>query len=335
MTNRERVLAAISHRQPDKTPYMITFTQKARHAMTAYCGDDAFTREIDNCFHMVYALPGGRARWVNADVWEDEFGVRWDKSLDKDIGNVCNAVVSSRSLDGIAFPNPAGPGRFDWLANACTEAAGRFVSFNIGFSLFERAWLLRGGIAEFLVDMLEAPGFVDDLLDRICDYNMALISQACKYPIDGIHFGDDWGMQQGLLMSPRLWERFLMPRLARQYAAAKQQGNAVSIHCCGKIDELLPRLIEIGVDCFNPFQPEVMDVYALKHQFRGRLAFWGGLSTQRLLPYGSPAEVRREVRRLVAEVGEGGGFILGPAHDIPGDARPENVLAMIDAANGN
>jgi uroporphyrinogen decarboxylase len=112
------------------------------------------------------------------------------------------------------------------------------------------------------------------------------------------------------------------------YAAARECGLTVFIHSCGQVAELFPDLIEIGVECFNPFQPEVMDVYELKRRYGEKLSFYGGLSTQRLLPYGTPAEVRAEVRRLREEIGSGGGYVLAPAHDVPGDVPPENILAV-------
>jgi uroporphyrinogen decarboxylase len=311
---------------------MIGFTQKAYAALVAYCGSDDFVRLLDNCFHNVSVKPGPKERWVDENIWQDEFGVQWDRRVDRDIGNVCNCVLPKRDLSTLELPDPYAPQKWAGFEEACRAGAGKCVQFCIGFSLFERAWTLRG-MENLLVDMLEAPEFVDELLDAICDYNVALVEQAVRYPIDAVHFGDDWGSQRGLLMGPRLWERFLKPRLERQYAAAKAAGKLVTIHSCGKVQELFPQLIELGVDCFNPFQPEVMDVYEMKRRYGDRLSFWGGVSTQRLLPYGTPAEVRAEVRRLIREVGRQGGYILAPAHAIPGDARPENVLALIEAAN--
>ena len=113
------------------------------------------------------------------------------------------------------------------------------------------------------------------------------------------------------------------------YDVFRSAGKYVSIHSCGDVDELLDDLVGIGLNCFNPFQPEVMDVAALLRKYRGRLAFYGGLSTQRTLPYGSVAEVRRETRRLI-EMGEAGGYILAPAHSVEGDVPIENMLAFIN-----
>jgi uroporphyrinogen decarboxylase len=118
------------------------------------------------------------------------------------------------------------------------------------------------------------------------------------------------------------------------YETVKAHGKKVIIHCCGKVDEILPELIELGVDLFNPFQPEVMDVYRIKKQFGGEIGFWGGISTQQLLPFGTPEQVREEVRRLLDKIGRDGGYIAAPAHAIPGDAKPENIDAMIEVLNG-
>ncbi len=335
MTNKERVYATLRHQQPDKIPYEVGFTQKAWAAMNAHFGDDdTWLKQIDNCFGGVMTIPGPKDQWLSDALWQDEFGVQWDRSIDRDIGNVCNLVLPDRNLDRLEFPDPTSPAKWEGFGERAAAAAetGLFVQFSIGFSLFERAWTLRG-MENLFMDMVEAPEFVDELLDAICDYNVAIMRQAVKYPMDAIHFGDDWGSQRGLLMGRKLWERFLMPRLARQYAVGKEAGRFVTIHSCGKVQEVFPQLIEIGLDLFNPFQPEVMDVYEMKRQHGQRLSFWGGVSTQRLLPYGTPDEVRREVRRLIAEVGKDGGYVLSPAHAIPGDAKPENILAMIETVN--
>lgn len=334
MNNKERVIASFNHQQPDKCPYSIGFTQKAAAAMTERYGDGVYAM-LDNAVHGVAAKAGPLDCWLSETLWQDEFGVQWDRSIDRDIGNVCNRLLPERNLDKLELPDPRDPAKFEGMAEAvaASNAGGYFVQFGIGFSLFERAWTMRG-MENLFMDMIEAPEFVDELLDAICDYNVALADQAVKYDIDAIHFGDDWGTQRGLLMGPRLWERFLKPRLARMYGAGKAAGKFVTIHSCGMVQELFPQLIEIGLDCFNPFQPEVMDPYEMKRLHGDKLSFWGGISTQKLLPYGTPDEVRAEAKRMIAEVGKDGGLILAPAHGIPGDAKPENVMALIEVVNG-
>jgi uroporphyrinogen decarboxylase len=130
-------------------------------------------------------------------------------------------------------------------------------------------------------------------------------------------------------MGPKRWRRFILPRLQRQYAAVREAGKQVMIHSCGDVDEVFPDLVAAGLACFNPFQPEVMNVDALMREWHGRLAFHGGLSTQRLLPHGTPAEVAAETRRLLA-AGANGGYIFAPAHAIEGDVPAANILAMLE-----
>jgi uroporphyrinogen decarboxylase len=143
-------------------------------------------------------------------------------------------------------------------------------------------------------------------------------------------FGDDWGSQQGLIMGPRLWDAFIRPRVRDMYQAVRARGKYVFIHSCGKVQSLFPALIDCGLHCFNPFQPEVMDAFDMKRRYGARLSFYGGISTQKTLPYGTPGQVREEVRRLLHEVGKDGGYIAAPSHAIPGDAKAENIAAMIE-----
>jgi len=228
----------------------------------------------------------------------------------------------------IASFGPTPPGAWQEVAPDIWRNEDKFIIANLGFSLFERAWTLRG-MANLLMDMIEHPSFVEELLDKVVEWNLVIIERALEFPIDGMHFGDDWGQQHGLIMGPIHWRRFVKPRLTKMYGKVKAAGRKVIIHSCGDVDDLFGELIEIGLDCFNPFQPEVMDVHRLKEEYHGRLAFWGGLSTQRLLPYGTAEEVRRETRRML-DAGRSGGLIVGPAHSIPGDVPLENMLAMLE-----
>jgi uroporphyrinogen decarboxylase len=183
-----------------------------------------------------------------------------------------------------------------------------------------------------MMDFLDHPDFVHELLDTIVEWNIAQVQRALEHDIDCVYFGDDWGQQRGLQMGPATWREFIGPAAAKMYRVVRDAGRYVMIHSCGDVDELFDDLIGMGINCFNPFQPEVMDVAALIDQYRGRLAFFGGLSTQRTLPYGSPDDVRVETERLLS-LGARGGYILAPAHDVPKDVPLENMLAFIEAAH--
>jgi uroporphyrinogen decarboxylase len=185
------------------------------------------------------------------------------------------------------------------------------------------------GMTDLLMDMIERPEFVERLLDAIVEHNLAQIRRALALGVEAVFFGDDYGSQTGLIMGREHWRHFFKPRLARMFGAVRDAGRYVCLHSCGCVAELFDEFIEIGLNMFNPFQPEVMDIYALKKQYHGRLAFDGGMSIQRVLPFGTPEEVRRETRRLI-EAGREGGYIFAPSHSVPPDVPPENLAAMMD-----
>ena len=327
---RERVWSAIRHRAPDRVPYHFTCTLPARRKLEAYFGTTDLDAALGNHLAIYSVRRAAGLQEVRPGFWRDEFGVVWNRTIDQDIGVVDDYLLKSRSLQPISFPDPHHQRRYDRLPSFIAANRDRFRVVSVGYSLFERAWSLRG-MAELLVDMLEAPHWVDELFDAITAFQLSTIEHIVQYDIDAVLLGDDWGHQRGLLMGPRLWRRFIKPRVARMYGAVKAAGKAVFIHSCGKVQELLPELVELGVDVFNPFQPEVMDLGETKRRFGHQLAFYGGMSVQSVLPFGTPQQVRAEARRLMDEIGQGGGYIIGPSHDMPGDIPLANMVAFIES----
>jgi uroporphyrinogen decarboxylase len=327
MNKRDVVRAVLEHRQPPYVPWSFGFTFEALEKLRAYFGQSDLEPLMGN-----HILEMGNGIGFFSDIGnervQDVFGVVWDRSVDKDIGNVQGTTLSDPSLKGYIFPDPINPRFFDDIPQKLADDGDRFRVFSIGFSLYERAWTLRG-MENLMMDFIEHPDFVHELLDTIADYNIAQVKKALEYDIDAVYFGDDWGQQHGLQMGPRLWKKFIFPVLKRMYGVVREAGKFVFIHSCGDVDELFPDLVSIGLNCFNPFQPEVMDVFALLEQYRGRLSFHGGLSTQRTLPFGSVEEVKGETRRLL-DVGRKGNYIFAPAHAVEGDVPLENILAFIE-----
>lgn len=329
MTKREVVHAVLRHERPAWVPWSFRLTKEAKEKLARHFGAADLETAIQNHFVELGSDIGFFVDIGDAKV-RDVFGVIWDRSVDKDIGIVHGCVLPEPTLRGFELPDPLDPRFYDDIPGLLGRYGDRFRVFCIGFSLFERAWTLRG-MENLFMDFHDHPAFVHQLLNTIADYNIAQVRKALEYDIDAVYFGDDWGQQHGLLMGYPLWKAFIRPVLERMYAVVRQAGKYVLIHSCGDVDELFDDLVAVGVHCFNPFQPEVMDVDALLQTYRGRLSFWGGLSTQRLLPYGTPEDVRRQTRQLI-ESGRDGGYVLSPAHAVEGDVPLENMLAFIETA---
>jgi uroporphyrinogen decarboxylase len=330
MTRREVVRQALEHQAPPYVPWHFGFTEEARDRLVGHYGSADLDRVLGN--HLLELGNGiGFFDDIGDHRMRDVFGVVWDRTVDHDIGIVEKPVLPRASLDGYEMPDPLDERFFADIPGRLAACGDRFRVYQIGFSLYERAWTMRG-MENLMMDLIDHPGFVRELLRQIADYNIAQTERALEFDIDGVYFGDDWGQQRGLQMGPAAWREFIAPELKRMYAVVRDAGKYVFIHSCGDVDELFDELIDLGVCCFNPFQPEVMDVYALMDQYRGRLAFHGGLSTQRTLPYGSEAAVRGETAHLLSK-GSSGGYILAPAHAVEGDVPLENMLAFIDVAH--
>ncbi len=329
MTKREIVKLVLDGGRPSYVPWSFGFTQEAKKKLTEHFGAVELEEVLQN--HLLkLGSDIGFFQNLGDDRVRDVFGVVWDRRVDKDIGIPEGCVLGEPTLAGYAFPNPLDPRFFAEIPDKLKKYGDRFRVFQIGFSLYERAWTLRG-MHNFMIDFYDHPQFVHALLNAIADYNIAQVREACKYDIDAVYFGDDWGQQRGLQMGPKHWGTFIKPALRRMYDAVHAAGKYVFIHSCGDVDELFDELIDIGLNCFNPFQPEVMDIETLMEKYRGRLTFHGGLSVQRTLPGGTVQDVCVETERLL-KLGRAGSYILSPSHDVTRDVPLENMLAFIELA---
>ena len=191
---------------------------------------------------------------------------------------------------------------------------------------------------KFLMLLALDPSRVHQFLDRLLDIHLKNLEGYLKLlgeTIDVIVFGDDLGMQTGPQISPEMYREFFKPRHSKMWRRAKELADVkVMLHCCGGVRQLLPDLIDAGLDAINPVQVSCrgMESEKLKADFGNKLVFWGGgCDTQHVLPHGTPEEVRAHVRQQVDILKKGGGFVFQQVHNILADVPPENVAAMFEA----
>jgi len=330
MTRRLLVISALEHEKTYPIPYHIDFTQQALDNLIAYTKNKNI--ESDLGVYLNYIQYWGWPTEIpdKPGYFRDEFGVIWNRSgVDKDIGVVDNPQIKNIKECDYKFPNCDEQRLRKEYEDLVSNKDDRFTMAGFGFCMFERAWSLMG-MENVLMSMITDPDELDALFDQICNYYLHLVDIALEYDIDGVYFGDDWGQQRGLIMGPKHWRRFIKPRMARLYSRVKESGKYVIQHSCGDCSEILPDLIEIGLDCYQTFQPEIYDIVKIKNLYGDKLTFWGGISTQRYLPYASPNEVKEEVIYTIRVLCKNGGLIIAPTHAIPHDVPPENILAMLD-----
>ncbi len=331
MTRRERVIAALNHIQTDYAPYNADFTMQAWDNLMAYTNNDTEILEKYGT-HLEYGqywnypteLPNKK------DHFKDGFGVVWNREgADKDIGVVENPIFDEPDIS--LYPTPVLDEQRirSEIEEVIKNRKDKFSFFGIGFSMFERLWSYCG-MENALMFMITDPEFVEELLDKILEHNLKVIDIINEYDLDAVYFGDDWGQQKGLIMGPMHWRKFIKPRMAKMYERAKKKGKFILQHSCGDIHEIFPDLIEIGLDCYQTFQPEVYDIVKMKQQYGDKLAFWGGISTQQLLPYATPEEVKVEAKRIKDILFKDGGYIWAPTHALAFDVPAENIMAMLE-----
>lgn len=258
-----------------------------------------------------------------------------------------NIRVEEIDLDAYPWPDPYDRGRVAGLAEEAerlhreTDLAlmGRF-----GGTIMEQASFIRG-YSRWLVDLVKRPQFAIALMERITDIQIVLdeagIKAAGKYLSIFKVSGEDLGMQDRPMFSQQVWQEVLRPILRRRWQAARQALDTyggkhvrLMLHSDGAIRDYIPDIIEDGIEVLDPIQTRCtgMEVAGLKRDFGDALTFHGAIDTQQVLPFGTPAEVRQEVKRCIQALGRNGGLILGPAHNVQPDVPPENLMALFEAA---
>ena len=330
------VISAIRHQETQFCPYTFNWAPDSDIAerLDVHYGSSKWRTSFRSYIVRCGDVDDGRHVYEEGPpVRTDHFGSVWRTDL-KPI-HLEVPVLKKPSLHGYTFPDIDLLVPKNWEQNAHKSISENNDCFTVicpGSGIFERSWALRG-FAELLTDCAAEPEFFADLIAAMAEFYDRLLDRLLEFPVDGIYFGDDWGDQRAVMIGPQRWRKVLKPHYARLYAKVKKAGKFVLSHCCGSIADIIPDVIEIGLDVLESVQSEAhnMNPYELKDRFADQLTFWGGgVNTQKTLPFGTPQEVRDEVACQIETFAPGGGFVFCSVHNIQAKTPVENLIAMFE-----
>jgi uroporphyrinogen decarboxylase len=371
MTGRERVLAALAHRDPDRVPvdfgstWITTIHVEPYEALKDHFGVDSPTVVMERmqqvCFvderilrHLsidtrgVFAGPPelacNQSVELTGDRFRDAWGVTWQKPASSYYYDMVQpALVGDITLSDVRnhpWPDPHDPGYTRGLRDrVITQRASADCALVLNISVYpvQCSQFIRG-FEDWFLDMAANPRLMGVLFDLLTDIMVSTVADVLAEVgdlVDVVSVSDDVGMQRGTTVSPEMYRRLIKPRQARAFRFIHDHTPApLMYHTCGSVYAILDDLIEIGVDALNPVQTDAakMEPERLKADFGDRISFWGGINSSRILPWGTPEQVRDEVRRVIGALGPGGGYILNSVHNIQPGVPLANLLAMFEAA---
>jgi len=347
LSHRERVTLALAHRETDRVPIAMVcagINAPVRRKLERYLHDERGV-SVDEYLAPLIDIKAVGPAYVGPPLpaKTDMWGVR-RKSVSYGSGSYeeidhypLASAEAPEDLDGHRWPETAW---FDYSSFperiAAAQADGEYCLMVMNGNIFETSWYMRG-FERFMMDFALNPDLAHAILSRVTGFyveHFTRVLQAANGEIDLIFTADDIGGQEGLLISLQMWEGFLKPYHTRLNRAIHEHGAKVIYHTDGAVMEAVPGLIDMGIDVLQALQFDArgMDPAVLKERYGNRLCFEGGVSVQRTLPFGTPEDVRNEVRHLIGVLGKDGGYVLGPSHAIQAGTPPENVVAMFDTA---
>lgn len=341
MTSKERVLMAINHEEPDRVPVCATYVPEIADKLAAKyqpegdlgvaLGNDMvkIASGLENSFYYKpdpeYVCPYG-ITWKNINNETGHFTEIHKHPLAGDEQKIYDYVMPdpAKATDVIEATKQAVAkyGKEKWIIGSCQ------------CSVFEAAWYLRG-LDTFMMDLAMEEDYAIALLDKVMQYPLQMGHQFIDLGVDMVWLGDDIATQQNMMMSPAMWREHFKPRYAQMFSEFKKHNPNIKLcyHSCGNLQAVVDDLVEIGLDVLNPIQPMAMNPAEFKKRFGKNITMYGTLDVQRVMPFGTPDDVRREVKQLITDCAPGGGFILSPAHHIQSDTSVENVEAFYQAAH--
>jgi len=356
MNSKERVRTALKReRLPDRVPLQFDLCRALGDRFAEKYGvpvqyttswyEDVTYRLSNNdlrvamgsdCVVVGAGLPRGYQHPVDENgyiVNEFEMGMRQGPIYMEVIEYPMAHVMDPGEVKDFEFPDPLAEGRFDDAETYIGKYRDDyFIIGDMELTMMDLAAHLVG-LEKLLVDMAMGEAYVETLIEKAKSFSLSIGKKLASMGVDGVWAGDDFGAQHGMLISPSMWRKYFKEQYREIYAELKLVNPDVIImqHCDGAVAPILGDWIEVGLEVFNPVQPNVPghEPEELKSRFGERLSFWGAIDQQQLLPFGTPGEIEADVKAKIEVLGRGGGYVVAPAHIIQSDTPMENVEAFI------
>ncbi len=362
MNSRERVMTVFNRTgMPDRVPLQFDLCRKLTddfgkkygipvHYTTSYFEDVTYRISANelriamgsDCVIVGGSLPRGYSHPVPREGQIiNEFGMLMEQgplymqTIEAPLAN----ATTVQDVINHPFPDPYADGRFD-DAKKYTEKYkdNYFIIGDLELTMFEMSWH-HVGLEKFMVDMAMQEEYIFALIDRVMAFSVGIAKKLVEVGVDAIWFGDDFGAQNNMLISPRMWRKIFKPRYAElwQEVKALNPDLIIAYHTDGAVAPILDDLADIGMDVFNPVQPNVPghDPQVLKDELGDRIAFWGAIDQQHLLVNGTAAEIEADVAEKIRVLGAGGGYMCSPAHIVQTDVSMDNVETFITAVKNH
>jgi uroporphyrinogen decarboxylase len=369
LTSRERFTLGLSHQETDRVPadlgglsttirtvdlYQrlrsflgLPSLEKVRHFLDEHITPDEDLLTALN-IDTRYIRTGAARNWcrerIDQYTLRDEWGTAWTKPPHFIYASMVDTPIkepTGEALRRYSFPDPEDPGRYEGLRERAERLHGEtqyaiVADYPTGAGVFDQAWRLRG-MAELLLDMLERPEFCHELFDLVGNWYGRVYERYMREAgpfVQMVMLYEDLSMQEGPLMSPELFRKYIRPQHEKVIKVIRDATDAaICLHICGSAYAFISDFIEMGIGVLNPVQIRAknMEPEKLKAEFGDRLSFHGAVDAQEVLPYGTREVVEQEVRRLVNILGKNGGYLLASCHSIQPDVPPENIKALFSA----
>lgn len=340
MNSRERVLRAFHHQETDRVPFNMRFAPNLARKVREFVRVEDLEAYFDYDIRFVGYMSDQRAPDFSeylGEIPENSSVSPWGvASVQGNFLHFSRRINPMRHLtvDGLeSYPWPRYEPKIHEMRTQVkkTQASGYAAVSNYECGSYEQACALRGQ-EQFLIDLGADPEFAEALLSRIAQIKVRKAMANAEAGVDVVWIGDDLGTQNSLVFDPGIWRRMIRPPLQRIVDAIRsvRQDVIIAYHSCGHVEPVARELADVGINVLESVQPEANDVDKLKALHGDRLAFWGTMGAQSTFPFGTVQDVRAEVRKRIAIMGESGGLMLGPAHVLEPEVPVENVLAFVD-----